>query len=108
MFGFGGVGFLAQVVPAGFGHAYTVVLRRCLDVGEGLFAFVIGDVFDLIEAGDGVADMGGVVQWLLAFGGKSINRSRKFVAFLCIECFVVIVVLPGCFHLSSGARSSLR
>jgi hypothetical protein len=107
VFGFGGVGLLAEVVPAGFGHVYTVVFCGGLDVGEGLFAFVIGDVFDLIEAGDGVADMGGVVKGLLALVGKGVDRGGEFVALLCVEGLVVFMVLPGCFHLSSGVRSSL-
>jgi hypothetical protein len=57
VFGVGGVGFLAQVVPIGFGHLHAIVSCGRFDVGEGLFAFVVGDVFDLIEAGDGVADV---------------------------------------------------
>jgi len=59
--GVGGVGFFAQVVPIAFGHLYAVVLCCGFDVGEGLFALLVGDVFDLIETGDGVADVGGVV-----------------------------------------------
>jgi len=108
VFGVGGVGLLAEVVPVGFCHLHAIVFCGGLDVGEGLFAFVVGDVFDLVEAGDGVADVRGVVQWLLAFVGKGVDRGREVVAFLCVQGFVVFVVLPGCFHLSSGARSSLR
>jgi hypothetical protein len=43
----------------------------CLNVGEGLFALVVGDIFHLVEAGDGVADVGGVVERLFAFSGKA-------------------------------------
>jgi hypothetical protein len=107
VFGVGGVGLLAEVVPVAFFDLYAVVFGGGLDVGEGLFAFVVGDVFDLVEAGDGVADVRGVVQGLLALVGKGVDRGREIVAFLCVQGFVVFVVLPGCFHLSSSARSCL-
>jgi hypothetical protein len=48
-------------VPAGFGHLYAVVLCGGFDVGEGLFTLVVADVFDLIEARDGIADVGDVI-----------------------------------------------
>ena len=100
VFGFGGVGLLAEVVPAGFGHVYTVVFCGGLDVGEGLFAFVIGDVFDLIEAGDGVADMGGVVQRLLALVGEGVDGFGEFgaAAFelgIKLACLFTIVLFLG-------------
>jgi hypothetical protein len=85
-------------VPAGFGDLYAVVLGGGFDVGEGLFALVVGDVLHLIEAGDGVADVGGVVERLLALVGEGVNGCGKVVSLLCIECLVVFVVLPGCFH----------
>jgi hypothetical protein len=85
-------------VPAGFGDLYAVVLGGGFDVGEGLFALVVGDVLHLIEAGDGVADVGGVVERLLALVGEGIDGCGKLVSLLCIEGLVVFVVLPGCFH----------
>jgi hypothetical protein len=85
-------------VPAGFGHLYAVVLCGGFDVGEGLFALVVGDVFDLIEARDGVADVGDVIQRLLALVGEGVNGCGKVVSLLCIEGLVVFVVLPSCFH----------
>ena len=71
MFWVGGVWFFAKIVPVGFGHFDTVVFGCGLDVGEGLFALVVGDIFHLVEAGDGVADVGGVVERLFAFSGKA-------------------------------------
>jgi hypothetical protein len=108
VFGVGGVWLLAKVVPVGLGDVNAIVLCGGLDVGEGLFALVVGNVFDLVEAGDGVANMGGVVQWLLPLVGEGVDRGREVVAFLGVEGFVVFMMLPGCFHLSSGSRSGLR
>jgi hypothetical protein len=48
-------------MPTGFRHFDSEFLRGGLDVVEGLFAFFVSDAFDLIEAGDGVADVRGVV-----------------------------------------------
>ena len=71
MFWVGGVGFFTQVMPVGFRHFYAVVFGGGFNVGEGVFAFVVGDILDLVEAGDGVADVGGVVERLFAFSGKA-------------------------------------
>jgi hypothetical protein len=102
VFGIVGVGLFPQVVPIGFGHCDTVVFCGGFDVGEGLFALGVGDVFDLVEAGDGVADVRGVVQRLFSLVGKSVDRGRQFSTLLCVKGFVVFVMLPGWFHLSSG------
>jgi hypothetical protein len=98
VFWVGGVGFFAEVVPVGFGHFDTIVFGRRFDVGEGLFALVIGDILDPIEASDCVADVRGVVERLFAFFGKSVNGGGKIVALLGVEGFVVLVVFPCCFH----------
>ena len=82
----------------GFGHLYAIVLRGGFDVGEGLFALVVGDVLYLIEAGDGVADVGCVVERLLAFVGEGVDGGGEFVALLGVEGFIVFVMLPGSFH----------
>jgi len=74
------------------------MLRGRFDVGEGLLALVVGDVFDLVEAGDGVADVRGVCERLFAPVGKSVDGGRECVALLCVEGFVVFVMLPGCFY----------
>jgi len=96
------VGLFPQIVPACFGHLNAVVFGSGFDVGKGLFAFVVGDVFDLIEPGDGVADVGGVIQGFLAFVGEGIGGRWEFVALLCVESFVVFVMLPCCFHRDSN------
>lgn len=85
-------------MPVGLGHCYAVVFGGGFDVGEGLVAFVVGDVFDLVEAGDGVANVGGVVERLFALVGEGVDRCGECVAFFGVEGFVVFVVLPGCFH----------
>ena len=57
----------------GFGHLDAELLGGGFDVVEGLFAFGVGDVLDLVEAGDGVADVGGVVERLLALFGEGVG-----------------------------------
>jgi hypothetical protein len=42
-----------------------------LDVVEGFFALGVGEVLDLVEAGDGIADVGG--------GGEAAERGAEFV-----------------------------
>jgi len=79
-------------------HIDAVVLCGGFDVGEGLFAFVVGDVFDLVEAGDGVADVRGVVKGLLALVGECVNRGGEIVALFGIQGFIVFVMFPSCFH----------
>ena len=83
--GVGGVGLLAEVLPVSLRLFDAVVLSSGLDVGEGLFALVVGDVLHLIEAGDGVAHMGGIVQRLLALVGEGVDGFGKVVALLCVE-----------------------
>lgn len=85
-------------MPACFGHVDAVVFGGGFDVSEGLFALVVGNVFDLIEAGDGITNVRGVGEWFFALVGEGVGGGGKFVALLCVEGFVVFVVLPGCFH----------
>jgi hypothetical protein len=94
----GGVGLLAEVVPATLSHLDAIVFGCGFDVGEGLFALMIGDVFDLIEAGDGIANMRGIVERLFALFGEGKGRSGDFVALFRVESLIVFVMLPGCFH----------
>jgi len=98
VFRVGGVGLFAKIMPVCFGHFDTVVFCRRFDIGEGLFALVIGDILDLVEAGNGVADVRGVVERLFALFWKGVDRRRKLVALLGVEGFVVLVVFPCCFH----------
>ena len=102
MFRVGGVGLFAKIMPVCFGHFDTVVFCRRFDIGEGLFALVIGDILDLVEAGDGVADVRGVVERLFALFWKGVNGGREIVALVGVEGFVVLVVFPCCFHIPSN------
>jgi hypothetical protein len=103
-----GVGLFAEIVPVGFGHFDIVVLGCSFDVGEGLFALVVGDVLDLVEAGDCVADVRGIVERLFAFIGKGVDGGRKIVAPLGVESFIVLVVFPCCLHVVLQECSVLR
>ncbi len=85
-------------MPTGLSYIDAVVFGGSLDIGEGLFALLVGDIFDLIEAGDSVAYMGGVGQRLLAFVRKGVDRGGKIVALLCVEGLVVFVMPPCRFH----------
>src|SRR5438477_443465 len=50
----------AEVVPVFLLDVDAEVLRRLLDVGEGEVAIFVGDTLDLVEAGQGVLDVGSV------------------------------------------------
>jgi hypothetical protein len=100
------VGLFAQVMPAGLGHFDAIVFCRSFDVCEGLVALVVGDVLDLIETSDGVANVGRVVEGLLTFVGEGVDGGGEFVALLGVERFVVFVMLPGCIH--DGLQSCFR
>ena len=63
-----------------FGEFDIELLGGFLDVGKGLVAFGVGNVFDLIEAGDRVADVGGIVERLLALLGKGEGAFVQAVA----------------------------
>ena len=94
----GGVKLLAEIVPAAFGHLDSVVVGCGFDVGEGLFPLLVGDVLDLVETGDGIADMRGVAEWFFAFVGESEYGGGQFVALIRVHGLIVLVMFPGCFH----------
>jgi hypothetical protein len=108
VFWVGGVGLFAKVMPVGFGYFNTIVFGCGFDVGEGLFALVVCNILDLVEAGDCVADVGGVVERLFAFFGKGVDGGRKIVALLRVESFIVLVVFPCCFHIPSKFAPAFR
>jgi hypothetical protein len=60
----------AELVPVRFGDVDVVVPGRSLDVGECLVPLAVGDVADLVEAGQGVADVRCVGQWLVSLEGS--------------------------------------
>jgi hypothetical protein len=68
------------------------------DVGECLIALLVCDSFDLVEASDGVADVGGIAERLFTFVGEGVDGGGKIIAFGCVERFVVFVRFPGRFH----------
>ncbi len=76
----GSVGLLAEFVPGGFGKFDAELFGGGFDVSEGLVAFGVSDIFDLVEAGDGVADVGGVVERLLALIGEGEGVLAETVA----------------------------
>jgi hypothetical protein len=94
-------------MPIGFWHFDAIVFGCGFDVGEGLFALVVGDILDLVEAGDCVADVRGVVERLFALFRKGVDGGRKIVALLGVEGFVVFVVFPCCFHVVLQVCSSV-
>jgi hypothetical protein len=92
------VWLFAQIAPACFGHVDAIVFGGGFDVSKGLFSLVVGDVFDLIEASNGVADVRGVGEGFLAFVGEGVDEGGELIALLCVEGLVVFVMFPGCFH----------
>jgi imidazolonepropionase-like amidohydrolase len=108
VFWVGGVWFFTEIMPVGFVHFNTVVFGCSFDVGKGLFALVVGNIFHLVEAGDGVADVGGVVKRLFALLRKGVDRGRKVVTLFGVESVVVLVVFPGCFHIPSMCTPACR
>jgi hypothetical protein len=65
----------AEVAPIVLLDVDAVVLRRLLDVGEGEVAVFVGDTLDLVEAGQGVLDVGSVRQRLFALLGERVGVS---------------------------------
>ncbi len=92
-----GVGVAAEIVGAGFGHVDFEVFCGGFEVGEGLFAVGFRDVFDLVEAGDGVADVAGVGHGLLALFGEGEGGVGEVLFVLAVAGFVV-VRMPCGFH----------
>ena len=82
---------LAQLVPACFLHVDAKLFRCGLDPMEGLFALGVGDVLDLIEAGDRITYVGCVVERLLALFGEGIGGVAHLVAVFGGECVLGIV-----------------
>jgi len=85
-------------MPVGLLHFDAVVSRSGFDVGECLFALLVCDSFDLVEASDCVADVGGVAERLLAFVREGVDGGWEIISFGGVERFVVLVGLPGRFH----------
>src|SRR4051812_21642624 len=76
---------LAQLAPALLADLDAVLLGGALDAAPRRVALVVADAFDLVEPGDRVAHMAGVVQRLLALLGKSELVLVQRVAMLGVE-----------------------
>jgi len=68
----GCVGMLAQLFPVGLLHLDAEFPGCSFDSVEGLLAVFVGDVLDLIESRDGVADVGGVFEGFFALVGEGV------------------------------------
>jgi ferritin-like metal-binding protein YciE len=73
---------MRQFAPTRFSN-FDMELRSCVfNACPGLVPLCIGDIFDLVEAGDGVTDMRGAVKRLFALFGKREAAARNSFAFL--------------------------
>src|SRR5437868_2706073 len=80
-----GVRLLAQLAPALLAHFDAVLLRGALDAAPRRVALVVADAFDLVEPGDRVTHVAGVVERLLALLGKSELVLVELIAMLGVE-----------------------
>lgn len=85
-------------MPVCFCHLYVVVFGRGFNVGEGLFAFMSGDDFYLVEAGDGVANVRGICHRLFPFFEKGVDGIGEILLFGRVQRLAIFVSFPGCFH----------
>src|ERR1700679_2338374 len=102
MGGVGCVGVLAELLPVGLGHIDAELFGCGFDSVEGLFAVVVGDVFYLVEARDGVADVGGVFEGFLALVGEGVVGGIDFFAVVGRE------VVGFCWHGGAPGIDVLR
>src|SRR5947209_383229 len=75
----------ADLAPALLVDLDAELFRRRLDVFPGFVALAVGDALDLIEAGDRVADVGRVLERLLALLGERKLTRVDGVAVLGVE-----------------------
>src|SRR2546423_12640697 len=87
----------AEVVPVFLLDVDAEGLRRLLDDGEGEVAIFVGDTLDLVEAGQGVLDVGSVRQRLLALLGERVRAVRQLLPDLGRELAMRRVRLPRGF-----------
>src|SRR3954466_15581497 len=75
----------AELEPALLADFDAVLVGRLLDPPPGRVALVVADAFDLVEAGDRVADVAGIVERLLALLGECELVLVEAVALLFVE-----------------------
>src|SRR5437763_9288921 len=75
-----GVRLLPQLAPALLADFDPVLLGGALDPAPGRVALGVADPFDLIEAGDRVAHVAGVVERLLAWEKRTGLRRARYDA----------------------------
>jgi uncharacterized protein (DUF4213/DUF364 family) len=75
----------AQLAPALLLHLDPMLVGGGLDPLPGLVALVVADVLDLVETGDGVANVAGVFQGLLALLWKGELFAAEIIAVGLVE-----------------------
>src|ERR1700712_3007434 len=96
---------LAQLAPALLVDLDVVLLRRGLDPLPGLVALLVAHPLDLIEAGDGVAHVAGVLQGLLALLGKGEAPGRDLVALFGVQFGHGVALLSASISFMNDARA---
>src|SRR4051794_31450077 len=76
---------LPDLAPALFVHFDAMLVCGFLDAPPGGVALVVADAFDLVEAGDRVADVAGVVERFLALLGERELILVQAIALLFVE-----------------------
>src|SRR6185369_10612100 len=86
---------LPELAPALFLDLDPIFLRRRLDALPGFVALLVGHPLDLVEAGDRVAHVAGVLQRLFALLREGEGAGGEIVAVLGVQsCHEVSSFLP--------------
>ncbi len=72
-----------RLMPVRLRHINAKMFSGLLYVGEGQVAVGIGDIFNLVEAGDRVPHVGSIGHWFLACFGKGESGFRESVGVTC-------------------------
>lgn len=74
------MGMLTQLLPVCLFHLHAEVFGGVFDSVECLLALLVRDTLYLVEAGDGVTDMGGVLKRFFALVGEGVLGFVDFLA----------------------------
>jgi hypothetical protein len=74
-----------KLMPAGFVHFHIVLLGRVFDALPRFVAFLVRNALHLVEPGDCVADVRGVVDRFFALLGKSELASGDLVSLFFVD-----------------------